>query len=373
MRLICQAPLGADDDDDHYPRVPSLAPGERVVRGRLPAGFELGGRPVVPHAATVGLDHEGRTVLLAAVRVAYHLATMRPLPRAAQPAVARCDRFDARGAPLALGELGPVGTGTSLVLRGRVPLGAPSRACSLRFGPITRHYRLFGPRVVEANRRISAPRPASHVSFEASAFFGGPGSPYNPVGVGLVGPGQPIAGDALPSIEDLADGLVDHDALLDPQRPVTLPTGVPLHWKPRRAAAGSLDARWASTRAPLMASDARPSLHDVSALVAPRRGRAVADEARELVLTGFGEREGEALTLELPPRLFYLQGPAGVARFERSLVWIDLSERLVHLGWRASLPCEVPPRGSFQLFEKRYHAPIGGEPSGGEPHVAPGA
>lgn len=313
---------------------------------------------MVPYGATVGLDGEGRSVMLAAVRVAYDLASMRPLSRREQPAVSPCDRLTEAGEPLALGDLGPLGSGTSLVVRGRAPLGAPSRDVSLRLGHVTRRYRLFGPRVVEGKRRISEPRPAPHVTFEARSFFGGPGSPYNPAGVGLVGEGSPVAGDPLPAVEDLSDGLVDYEALLDVGRRVTLPTGVPSHWLPRRAAGGSLDARWAQTRAPLGATDAAPGAHDVSALVAHRRGHAVASEPHELVLEGLlPEPSDRALTLALPIRLFYLQGPAGEARFERSLVWVDLSARTIHLVWRATLPCGTPPRGTFQVVEKRYQGP----------------
>lgn len=179
-------------------------------------------------------------------------------------------------------DLCPGKPGCDLVLLGRAGRSrpAPQVDVSFRVGGIGREVRVFGERRWTGSGLVPEAAPFESVELAWENAFGGrdadvpEGEPYeedlrNPVGRGFRArkSRRPVAGDRLPNVED-------------PRALVTSPFDRPApagfgfiasHWEPRRSRAGTYDAAWQRSRAPLPPDDLDPRFHERGApgLVAP--------------------------------------------------------------------------------------------------------
>lgn len=179
-------------------------------------------------------------------------------------------------------DLCPGKPGCDLVLTGRAGRSrpAPQVDVSFRVGGAGRDVRVFGERRWTGSGLVPEASPFESVELAWENAFGGrdeavpEGEPHeedlrNPVGTGFRArkSRRPVAGDRLPNLED------PRSLVTSPfDRPVPAGFGfVASHWEPRRSFAGTYDAAWQRSRAPLPPDDLDPRFHQRAApgLVAP--------------------------------------------------------------------------------------------------------
>lgn len=166
------------------------------------------------------------------------------------------------------GQASPTRPGTDIYLVGHAwaPGGkpAPRAQVALRVGPCQRGAVVFGERYWReglGGLQPSSPVPFSQLPIVYERCFGGriessssaaaEASDRNPVGRGLLARPRQAAGELLPNFED-------------PNRLIATPSDHPppqgfgpiaRHWLPRRTFAGTYDAQWLESRAPLWPPD----------------------------------------------------------------------------------------------------------------------
>jgi hypothetical protein len=138
---------------------------------------------------------------------------------------------------------------------------APSFDVRVEVGALSKSLRLFGPRVwTGSGDGMTRPSPIAELELRYEYAWGGYDDsdperpveePRNPIGRGKVRDNASRAGQPAPQIEDPGH-LISNVDVAPP------PAGVGAigrHWMPRRRYAGSYDAIWSETRAPLPPSD----------------------------------------------------------------------------------------------------------------------
>jgi hypothetical protein len=231
--------------------------------------------------------------------------------------------------------------GTDVYVSGHAwaPRGRAAREglVGVRVGACRKVARVWGPRVWR--RGVLGVTPSAAEAFEKVPLrwelgAGGASEPANPVGCGLYASASAAVDQPLPRLED-PEQLLENPTLR------VAPVGfgpVARHWQPRRAYAGTYDARWVESRAPLWPEDfderffqaAAPGLNAAEGL---RGGEAVVLEG----LHPDGRRE-----FLLPCVHLRVEG-----RFRRRVETRALTLDAVHLEgddgtvtllWRAAIP-----------------------------------
>lgn len=226
--------------------------------------------------------------------------------------------------------------------------GALEVAVGLRLGPLTKVARVSGDRVFEEGifgKRLSKPQPFDKIPLQWERAFGGwdrsaerpehhECEPCNLVGMGFAAKrGLFKAGAPVPNIEDA-------DKPLKAWGGRTPPTGfgfVSPDWQPRAKRAGTFDAAWNKSRAPLLPKDFHRDFFNAapSGLVAP--GYLRGDEvAVALGVTPEGRWEFQLPGFAAPRCTIALRTGAPVELTTNlDTVIVDADARTVTLLWRA--------------------------------------
>lgn len=308
----------------------------------------------------VDLDVDGRERWLIAVKA---LVTLdEDQPRTVEAAkIVRADRFAASGALEEAADMRAEEVGTDVLLRGTAiaPSGpASSFSASIRIGDRAVAMRCSGPRRWrrDGDRAVaSEPEPVATVALAAELAFGGAGERRNPAGRGF------MPSDDTTELERVELPLLEwsDDLLQDPAgRPEpAVVSGISPHWLPRLAFAGTYDASWARSRAPLPARD--------------RDARFFCAATERLWFAG-GLRGGEALELEnlgrpgrrtwtlprLAPRLFF-EGTWIVPRLDLVVLDVDRNDVTLTFGAALDIDGRIDDRLALDVTE-RMVAPLGG-------------
>lgn len=243
--------------------------------------------------------------------------------------------------------------GTDIVLVGHAhaPHGRPVpwMDTSLTVGVVSRHVRVFGDRVWESSGvgyTASSPQPFTAMPLVWERAYGGAdvdgatpvSESRNPVGVGFHhrrGESS-ITGTPLPNLEDPQDPIRDWST---PVTPACYGAIAP-HWEPRRSFAGTYDAEWERSRAPILPRDFDPRFFQVAAptLIANRYLR-----GDEPVATT-GTSPAGTLKFALPGLGFdvtcTLDGTPNVTAALLDTVVIEPDLARVVLTWRAAFECD---------------------------------
>lgn len=209
-----------------------------------------------------------------------------------------------------------------------------------------RHWRRAGDGLVS-----TAPEPFESLPICYERAYGGmnvlndqtgqqESEPRNPIGRGFASSVDLLAGKPLPNIEDPA-------ALVETWRSRPAPAGfgpIPAHWSPRKEYAGTFDADWQRSRAPLWPQDydSRHQLSAPSELASP--GPLRGDE--QVRLTNLTPEGTLAFRL---PRVYLTVRTTTLARRFRQRVQMDRviiepDNRKLVLVWRSSLNCRADAR-----------------------------
>jgi hypothetical protein len=174
------------------------------------------------------------------------------------------------------------GTDLVVVAVAYAPEGRPLASFDVRVevGKLKKSLKVFGPRVWTGNGGLTPPSPVAEVELRYENAFGGfddsdpkkvVEEPRNPIGRGKVRDSASRSGAAAPQIEDPS-------RLIAPLSGDPPPAGVGAigrSWLPRRNFAGTYDAAWQESRAPLPPDDfddrfnvcATPELYSATPLV----------------------------------------------------------------------------------------------------------
>ncbi len=219
----------------------------------------------------------------------------------------------------------------------------------VRVGTCSRAIRVTGGRVWRRGAmglRPSPPEPFTSMPLRFERSFGGTltnasgkvvaQEPRNPVGVGLAVTAADAIGAPLPNLEDQEDPITSWDRRVAPASLGPIPGS----WQPRLGFAGTYDAAWVASRAPLWPrdSDMRFFRAAVPGLCAPSPFRG--DEPVRIV--GFAP-EG-TFEFSLPSFRVLAKHTYTDSETRRLLscagVLIDTDERTITLFWRAAAPLE---------------------------------
>lgn len=208
------------------------------------------------------LDREGRDVLVVIARVAYRLQPNGE-PRYTSAPVRFSDVSDEGGGVLRPSDLADEKPGTDVGVVGtalpRPGAPVPRALAWVQAGTLRAAVQLVGPRTYQARRGAAEPGPPAPLGptpLRWDHAFGGVDTTDseapaehgdNPIGRGFARHPMNRLGRPAPQLEP-ADGE-------DPERAVGF-APVPESWESRRKRFGTLDARWASERAPVWPKDA---------------------------------------------------------------------------------------------------------------------
>ncbi len=235
--------------------------------------------------------------------------------------------------------------GTDIHVSGRAwaPGGRPltTMQIGVRVGPCMKTAMVVGDRFWQRRTvgvRMSEPAPFQSVPVVYERSFGGATEDdicaSNPVGCGLYRSAAEADGQPLPNIE-----AIDEQIVALSSRPSPIGFGpIPRHWQPRARWAGTYDANWIETRAPLWPDDLNLRFFSAAApgLVAP-------DELRggEPVSASGWSPDGD-LHFNLPSTRMVARTTlrCGVDRRRMCLDVVDLrlDEGVLRMIWRASIP-----------------------------------
>lgn len=293
--------------------------------------------PPWPHAVGVIPAPSGAPLLVVAIKLVWRLSVFVAAPPEAQAPIQVEDRFDARGVLVRPSELMALGTATNIIVEGEARGDAPfeQRDVFVRVGDVSHAATVFGPRVWQRHGEAwapSRPRSVHAVPLAPSLAFGGRGHHPNPVGIGLVGGDEDPTGAPLPQIE------VPERRVTSPRDrpPPALFGAVSPHWSPRRERAGTFDAAWRRTRAPLMASDTDWRFFDCATSSLTHAPFVRGGEP--LLLRGFSERD----TIARLPRFEFRLVLARRAKVMRpSLLRVLPNEDLVVLSYVAAVSMDL--------------------------------
>lgn len=305
-------------------------------------------------------DTEGREVWSVAIRASFTLetaATLTPLDPQIEvrlaPDYIDPDTGELRGEHDIVGFL----PGTDLLISGTIQpprQETMSLPLTLTLGKLSKHARLFGPRMAKrglAGWNISANAPVETTELTWRNSFGGTfhdpetGHPANPIGKGwALHYRRKIERDTqveLPRIDHPKD-----DILYDYNR--TNPIGfgpISRHWQPRKDLAGTYDDKWEKTRAPKLPKDFDNAFYNTAPSDQIIKGFAKGGE--ELTLTGF--LPDEILKLRLPQILFTARtkqrGQPVDTNFNMTRIEIDLDAKTLSMVWVTHVPCNGDDAG----------------------------
>lgn len=235
----------------------------------------------------------------------------------------------------------------------------------IRIGPLAKGARVTGDRWWAdgaVGLTMSAPEPFRMMPLVYERAFGGwdrtpekeddhDFEPRNPAGVGFVGRhGVPIVGSPLPNVED-------------PQSMLTSPGGratpvgfgfVGAEWQPRAKLAGTYDAAWTKSRAPLLPKDFDRRFFNAASegLVTPEYLRG--DEwVQTFGVTPEGNWEFRLPGLEAPSCTLDLRDGERTVQTDLDTVIVDADARRVTLIWRGF---EVLPSGPHDVGALRIES-----------------
>ena len=237
--------------------------------------FEIVNRTRLTTGTALFIDAWGREVACVVVKGTFEIPPpgrearladeqVQPLPadvHHGEPAVSSI-KYPADLAP------GKAGTDVLLVGSARSPWSRPVRFldASVRVGALEKRVLVMGDRRWEERStsvglRMTEPEPFTEMPLVYERAFGGRDplaaddagawDPRNPVGVGFLVSADAVPGAPVPNLEDR-----DHLIGSWNDRPPVVGFGaVDGHWEPRRAFAGTYDAAWQETQAPLLPTD----------------------------------------------------------------------------------------------------------------------
>lgn len=264
------------------------------------------------------------------------------------------------------------GTDVVVLAAAHAPKGKPVPAFDVKaaVGPVERLLRVHGPRVwTDGGRGLSAAEPAVEVPLVWELAFGGLDTedlldvreePRNPVGRGITRHPAHLTRAPAPQVELATEPITSARGAT----PAGLGALGP-HWEPRRGYAGTHDAAWLDTRAPLPPADQDPRHHLVAAPGMTATPHLRGGEACAFVNLSPLE---EVIRFALPSvRLrvtFDVKGRAP-ARFEPALdtvlvdLWPSRDEALgvVETTWRASVPAPRRKRDALVRVEEARARP----------------
>ncbi|MEL6888577.1 MAG: DUF2169 domain-containing protein [Pseudomonadota bacterium] len=241
-------------------------------------------------------------------------------------------------------DIAPFMPGSEIIVRGAVdgPLPPEGRIAQVQVGNIRHQLRLWPAQQARKvkQRVVVEALDDADLTLSWTHSAGGPLPddtlhPDNPVGTGLLPPteDEPVLLPRILGVDDRPDAL----------HPGTRPVGLgPIHrhWAPRLEAAGTYDAAWEDTRAPLLPHDFDPRFYFSAP---PPLQQAQAFRSGEpIVLSGFGpERD---MQTRLPSVVITSMTEIGRARVEQRLalqrVSVDLDAGTVGLVWQTAVPCD---------------------------------
>lgn len=178
--------------------------------------------------------------------------------------------------------------------------------CGLRVGPVTKLLRVFGDRHwLDAGRSFSAPAPFVKMPLRWERAYGGSDprcgageaawDERNPIGAGFIVKEEHAWQRALPNFEHPADPITHWN-----DRPAPVGLGALAgHWQSRAARAGTYDAQWQRTRAPLLPADFDELWYQSAPIDQQTRGHLVGGESVVLINLGMHEHQGR-LQFDLP-------------------------------------------------------------------------
>jgi hypothetical protein len=281
--------------------------------------------------------------------------TLRPRLTLAseQIPIALADRYYADPATSSLRETAEVHVGkpgTDVLLIGRA-WGAGGRAVpqsdvSLSAAGRCKTIRVFGDRDWLRDGTPAPPQPFEAMPLVWERAFGGScqsgekvlAEERNPIGIGFAGDrsAEQLEGHPVPNLEDPANLLARQG---QSPRPVCFAPTAP-HWLPRRALAGTYDARWQRTRAPYLPADFDPRFLQC----------ALPEMAFDRYLEGNepieirGATPDGPLTFNVPAANLDVEvtiaGSIEHPRANLETLLIEPDDNRLSLTWRAALPCD---------------------------------
>jgi hypothetical protein len=240
--------------------------------------------------------------------------------------------------------------GTDVVLHGHAyaPDGHPAwqSDVNLTVAGLRRSVRVFGDRVWGVAGSIDWVAPFVRMPLVWERAYGGTdisdkgivAEPRNPAGVGFraKGTARPLAGTALPNIED-PTALISGPG--DSPSPAGFASIAP-HWQPRVSFAGSYDEAWQHSRAPYLPADFDPRFFQIAAPGLALTGYLQGGELVEVQ----GMSPNGVLSFHLPSTrveaTFVIDGIPIRHPAVLDCVLIDTEASRVSLVWRATQPCD---------------------------------
>ena len=156
--------------------------------------------------------------------------------------------------------------GTDIIVNGtaHAPRGEPAKMVDVgvSVGPVRRVFRVFGERRWESGLfglNMSPPKPFTCLPIDYEHAYGGKISDNNiftanPIGQGFADKKEALKDACLPQVEDPLHFI---DAWTDKPAPAGF-SAIPSQWTPRKELAGTVDAKWKKSRAPLLPEDFDP-------------------------------------------------------------------------------------------------------------------
>ena len=302
------------------------------------------------------VDGDGNKVWVVAAKATFRIADDGACTPDREPEpVIRVPQFAGEpGASTLLreGELVVAHPGTTVTLNASAyaPLGRTSAAvdAGIEVGPIRKFVRVTGDRWWVRTRRgveLTEAQPFATMPITWERAFGGrePAHdggerpyPANPVGCGLALPREQDERTPVPNVEYASDAVRAPDSRPAPAGLAAIPSG----WSPRLELAGTFDAAWQATRAPIWPLDYDPRYH----LAAPANQVAPDRLRGGETVTLHNLTHAGRLTFRLPRvhvsfDTFLRRGGRVSPRGQLDRVLLEPSRRRLAMVWRAAINC----------------------------------
>jgi hypothetical protein len=300
------------------------------------------------------IDRHGADVLSVVAKLALAFDKTPQLGLSVRP-IRLHDEADGFGAIRYPCDLAVEKVGTDIALVGTlVPPEQPAQNQAqawLRVGTIGKAIQVFGPRVFMSALQGVTPGPSAPLGrtpLIAALAHGGtdqeanPWSfePHNPVGRGHAASPGKLVGRPAPQIEPAAllDVYPPADVRSSAARAQAAFAPIPPQWEPRRSRAGTEDAHWRRTRAPVVPEDFDPRSESWAPVGLWSETPLTGAEAVELG----GLRPGPPFRFLLPgfAPSFHSVERGALRHHETHLdgVLFDLDDGVIELVWRAAIP-----------------------------------
>jgi hypothetical protein len=300
------------------------------------------------------IDRHGADVLAVVAKLALAFDRTGQLGLSART-VRMHDEGDGAGGMRFPSDLAAEKPGTDIALVGTlIPPERPANQvlASLRVGTLGKAVHVFGPRVFMSGALQGvSPGPAAALArtpLVPALAHGGvdhdvqPWSyeHHNPAGRGHAVSAGKLVGRPAPQIEPapLPDVYPPADVRSTPARAQAAFAPIPPQWEPRRSRAGTEDAQWRRTRAPVAPEDFDPRSESWAPLGLWSEAALSGSEAVEIA----GMRPGAPIRFLLPGFAPSFHSTVGGALRDHEThldgVLFDLDEGVVELTWRAAVP-----------------------------------